>query len=77
MELVWALGLGHTGNALPDQLEYLDFALASAVRVEEECSKLCSLVPLSLERGPEIPLLFGRCSRVSEWISFLYSLGTL
>lgn len=41
------------------------------------CRKWHLLAPLIPERHPAVLCPFGRCSRVSEWISFMYSLDTL
>ena len=60
--------------ALPSWLECRDLAPVRAFRVEDEHKKWCMLAPLTLERVPAVPCLFCRCSRVSKWISFLYSL---
>ena len=65
--------------------------LGRLARVPGPCSYLCyqgggerqkvalsqKLVPPTPERVPAVLYLFGRCSRVSKWIFFMYSLGAL
>lgn len=76
------VGLGQLGQPwlagwLVDWLERLTEHLPSAVKVERESNKWRSLVPLTLEKVPAVPFLFGRCCRGGKWISFPYSLGAL
>lgn len=76
LELVLASGLGCAGAALEDWLECLYRVFVWAIK-GEGTKKWCSLVPLTLERVLAVPCPFGIYSRVSECVSFMYSLYAL
>lgn len=58
-------------------LSRLDCAPTCTITVEGEHEKWLSSSPLTPDWVPAVPHLFGRCSKISKWISLLYSLGAL
>ena len=63
--------------ALASWLERLDHVSSYATKKDGEDHKWHSLISLTLERVPAVPLTFGTCSKVNKWISSPYSLGAL